>query len=116
MYDICLTESWFPAQPDAEIREITLGGLLREIAATRGEAEAVVEVRQDGSTGRCWTYAGLLADSERLATVFDGITRHSPEGMNFKARAEEVGWKQAVQERDQGGFDWTRNRLPGDGD
>ena len=33
MYDICLTESWFPAQPDVEIREITLGGLLREIAA-----------------------------------------------------------------------------------
>jgi len=40
--------------------------------------------------------------------VFDGITRHSPEGMNFKARVEQVGWKQAVQERDTGTFDWTR--------
>ena len=76
MYDICLIESWFPAQPDAEIREITLGGLLREIAMARGEAEALVEVRQDGSTGRCWTYAGLLTDSERLALALS--TRFAP--------------------------------------
>ena len=46
---------------------------------------------------------------QRLATVFDGIARHSPEGMNFKARVTQVGWKQAVQERDNGTFDWTRN-------
>jgi len=30
------------------------------------------------------------------------VTRHSPEGMWFKKRAEEVGFKQAVQERDGG--------------
>ncbi|MEM6984952.1 MAG: crotonase/enoyl-CoA hydratase family protein [Pseudomonadota bacterium] len=48
--------------------------------------------------------------TQRLATVFDGITRHSPEGLNFKARAEQVGWKQAVKERDAGSFDWTANR------
>lgn len=52
---------------------------------------------------------GLL-NTQRLATLFDGITRHSPEGLNFKARAEAVGWKQAVEERDLGTFDWTRNR------
>ena len=51
-----------------------------------------------------------LMSTQRLATVFDGITRHSPEGVNFKARAEAVGWKQAVRERDEGSFDWTRNR------
>jgi len=51
-----------------------------------------------------------LNQTQRLATVFDGITRHSPEGLNFKARAEAVGWKQAVQERDRGTFDWTLNR------
>jgi len=49
-----------------------------------------------------------INQTQRLATVFDGITRHSPEGMNFKARVEQVGWKQAVQERDTGTFDWTR--------
>lgn len=35
--------------------------------------------------------------------------RHSPEGLNFKKRVEEVGWKQAVQERDEGTFNWTRD-------
>ncbi len=53
--------------------------------------------------------------TQRLSTLFDGIARHSPEGINFKARTEQVGWKQAVQERDQGTFDWTANRpFPSD--
>lgn len=51
-----------------------------------------------------------LMNTQKLATIFDGITRHSPEGLNFKARSEDVGWKQAVQDRDNGTFDWTRNR------
>ena len=51
-----------------------------------------------------------INQTQRLATVFDGISRHSPEGMNFKARVESVGWKQAVQERDGGTFDWTNNK------
>jgi len=51
--------------------------------------------------------------TQRLATVFDGITRHSPEGLNFKARSEQMGWKQAVDERDEGTWDWTANEpLP----
>jgi enoyl-CoA hydratase len=49
-----------------------------------------------------------LQTTQMIATVFDGITRHSPEGLNFKRRAEEMGWKQAVEERDAGTFDWTR--------
>lgn len=51
-----------------------------------------------------------LNETQRLATILDGITRHSPEGLNFKARAEAVGWKQAVDERDRGVWDWTANR------
>lgn len=50
-----------------------------------------------------------LMETQRLATLFDGITRHSPEGINFKTRSEQVGWKQAVEERDQGTFDWSLN-------
>ena len=57
-----------------------------------------------------------INQTQRLATVFDGISRHSPEGMNFKARVESVGWKQAVQERDGGTFDWTSNKPFGVGD
>lgn len=51
-----------------------------------------------------------ITSTQRLATIFDGITRHSPEGLNFKARSEEMGWKRAVDERDRGTFDWTLNR------
>jgi enoyl-CoA hydratase len=48
-----------------------------------------------------------LHTTQMIATVFDGITRHTREGLNFKRRAEEKGWKHAVDERDQGTFDWT---------
>ena len=43
-----------------------------------------------------------LASSQTIATLFDGIARHSPEGVHFKQRSEEVGFKQAVAERDSG--------------
>jgi len=51
-----------------------------------------------------------LRTTQMLATIFDGITRHSPEGMAFKRRAEAVGWKQAVNERDLGTYDWTTDK------
>ncbi|MCY1279240.1 1,4-dihydroxy-2-naphthoyl-CoA synthase [compost metagenome] len=43
-----------------------------------------------------------LETTQMFATLFDGITRHSPEGVRFKARCEEVGFNQAVRERDSG--------------
>jgi enoyl-CoA hydratase len=49
-----------------------------------------------------------LHTTQMIATVFDGISRHTREGLNFRRRAGEEGWKQAVDERDQGTFDWTR--------
>jgi len=51
-----------------------------------------------------------IASTQTLATLLDGIARHSPEGVNFKQRAETLGWKQAVRDRDEGTFDWTRNQ------
>lgn len=51
-----------------------------------------------------------LRSTQMIATIFDGITRHSPEGMAFKRRAEKTGWKQAVQERDRGTYDWTQDK------
>lgn len=44
-----------------------------------------------------------LGTTQVLATLFDGIARHSPEGLWFKHRAEEVGFRRAVEERDGGG-------------
>ena len=51
-----------------------------------------------------------LAQTQRLATVMDGIARHSPEGLAFNDRSEEIGWKQAVDERDRGTYAWSRER------
>lgn len=43
-----------------------------------------------------------LSSTQRLATVFDGMSRHTPEGIAFQKRAKEVGFKKAVLERDSG--------------
>jgi enoyl-CoA hydratase len=41
-----------------------------------------------------------FASSRLLGTLFDGIARHTQEGLDFVARAQEVGFRQAVRERD----------------
>jgi enoyl-CoA hydratase len=41
-----------------------------------------------------------LASSRTLGTLFDGIARHTQEGLDFVARARDVGFRQAVRERD----------------
>jgi enoyl-CoA hydratase len=43
-----------------------------------------------------------LEQTQMLATVFDGITRHNPEGLWFRRYAQEAGFKAAVQWRDSG--------------
>jgi enoyl-CoA hydratase len=43
-----------------------------------------------------------LAGTQMLATLFDGITRHSPEGIWFKDYAEKHGFHAAVKWRDSG--------------
>ena len=76
-YEVTLSEACFPAQADSDVREITVGALLRETAARRSEAEALVEVRQTGEIGRRRTYAVLLAESERSGARA-GVTRFRP--------------------------------------
>ncbi len=39
--------------------------------------------------------------SRLLGLLFDGVARHTQEGLDFVARAEEVGWREAVRERDR---------------
>ncbi len=76
MYNFNLTESFIPAQTDDIVRNITVGGLLREVAAERPFATALVEVTLAGEIGCSWTYSELLADSEKLALVLS--TRYAP--------------------------------------
>ena len=44
-----------------------------------------------------------VASAQRLATVFDGITRNSPEGVRFQQLAQREGFKAAVAARDEPG-------------
>jgi enoyl-CoA hydratase len=41
-----------------------------------------------------------FASSRTLGTLFDGIARHTQEGLDFVRRAGEVGFRDAVRERD----------------
>jgi enoyl-CoA hydratase len=43
-----------------------------------------------------------LQTTQMIATLFDGITRHSPPGIAFKNLAEAEGFKAAVAARDSG--------------
>ncbi len=42
-----------------------------------------------------------LHSAQLLGTIFDGISRHTKEGHAFQQRAAEVGFKQAIRERDE---------------
>ena len=41
-----------------------------------------------------------LSSSRTIGTLFDGVARHTQEGLDFVARAQDVGFRQAVRERD----------------
>jgi enoyl-CoA hydratase len=58
-------------------------------------------------------YAQGLHATQVLGTVFDGITRHTPEGYAFQLRAAEAGFRQAVRERDEPFGDSGRSTFKG---
>jgi enoyl-CoA hydratase len=39
--------------------------------------------------------------SRLLGFIFDGVARHTQEGLDFVARAQQIGWRDAVRERDR---------------
>ena len=51
-----------------------------------------------------------LGQTRLLGTLFDGIARHTQEGLDFVARAQEVGFRQAVRERDDPFGDYGSRR------
>ncbi len=107
--------SWQPARPRYDL---VVTHFFLDCLAT-GEVEALAErmagvpvnqlMMQKLMVNQAIEAMGLKT-TQMIATIFDGITRHSPEGLNFKHRAEQVGWKEAVRNRDQGTWDWTENR------
>lgn len=76
MYALNLAASYCPAQQDHRLIDLTVGTALRETAMRTPDAIALVESDADGALGRRWTYAELLADSERLAHAL--LTRYRP--------------------------------------
>jgi enoyl-CoA hydratase len=52
--------------------------------------------------------------SRLLGFIFDGVARHTQEGLDFVVRAQEVGWRQAVRDRDRPFGDYGE-RAPGGG-
>ena len=76
MYSLTLTESYCPAQTDQPLEDRTVGDVLRLAAARTPDAPALHEADDDGVLRRHWTYAELLADSERLAHAL--LTRYQP--------------------------------------
>jgi enoyl-CoA hydratase len=54
-----------------------------------------------------------LHTTQLVGTVFDGLTRHTKEGYAFQQRAAEVGFKQAVRERDEPFGDFGMSSFKG---
>jgi len=59
--------SYVAADTSQPVLETTVGSILREAAADSPDALALVEGIEDPSARRTWTFAQLLADSERVA-------------------------------------------------
>ncbi|MBU2546925.1 MAG: crotonase/enoyl-CoA hydratase family protein [Proteobacteria bacterium] len=57
--------------------------------------------------------AAGLQPTQILGTILDGITRHTREGYAFQQRAAEVGFKEAVRERDEPFGDFGASTFKG---
>ncbi len=55
-----------------------------------------------------------FANSRTLGTLFDGIARHTQEGLDFVGRAEQVGFRQAVRDRDDPFGDYGSRKRSGE--
>ena len=87
MYQVTLSESYFPAQGGDADRLTTIGEMLRTSAAAAPDRPALKELGDDGEIGRTWTYSELLHDAERLGRAL--ASRH-PEGARVAVYANNV--------------------------
>jgi enoyl-CoA hydratase len=52
--------------------------------------------------------------SRMLGFIFDGVARHTQEGLDFVSRTQEIGWREAVRQRDRPFGDYgERHQEPG---
>ena len=76
MYDVSLSESFFPRVTESPVERLTIGDMLRRQAQAHAGEVALKELGFDGAIGRTWTYRELLADAERLGRAL--AARHRP--------------------------------------
>ena len=86
--------------PEPEDLDARTENLLQRIAAMPLNQLMMVKLALNSAL-----LAQGVQNSQMISTVFDGISRHTREGYSFAARAAEVGFKQAVQERDAAPYD-----------
>ncbi|MDQ2929142.1 MAG: crotonase/enoyl-CoA hydratase family protein [Pseudomonadota bacterium] len=88
---------------------------LANIAAPAAELDAACDTLADRIAGVPRSHLAMhklvvnqvmltmgLEQAQTLATVFDGVTRHNPEGLWFRRQAQADGFKAAVEWRDSG--------------
>jgi enoyl-CoA hydratase len=54
-----------------------------------------------------------METTQVLGTILDGITRHTAEGYAFQQRAQQIGFREAVRERDEPFGDYGRSSFKG---
>jgi enoyl-CoA hydratase len=86
--------------PEPDELDARTENLLERIAATPINQLMMVKLALNSAL-----MAQGVQNSQMISTVFDGISRHTREGYSFAARAMEVGFKEAVRERDAAPYD-----------
>lgn len=87
MYNVTLTESFFPSQGGDAPAPMTVGDMLRASTAISPDQPALKELTYSGDIARTWTYQELLTESERLARAI--ASRHA-EGARVAVYANNI--------------------------
>jgi enoyl-CoA hydratase len=82
------------AVPDAELRERSLA-FAKRMARVPTNQLVMLKLLCNQTAENMG-----LASSRQLGVLFDGIARHTQEGLDFVRRARAAGFRQAVRERD----------------
>ena len=72
---MALTLSHSVGPDDPQLRDLTIGGLLRQVANQVPERVALIAGTPDPANRREWTYAELVVDAERAARAVHGYER-----------------------------------------
>lgn len=93
------------AVPAAELEERSLA-LAQRIALVPANQLTMIQRSLNEVARHAYDPAG----SRLLGTLFDGVARHTQEGLDFVDRSAEAGFRQAVRERDEPFGDYGQRR------